>query len=175
MIDGGLDWSQATTATMQQFLAAYTLHDSCWLGLFLQPAYVSVALIRWDTFWSKGRVEYPGSMVETWPILAVRFEKVYQMHASHPKELSPAGFSWQEIIQYAESEVLDEPKRLRLLDWLTLDRREPEASSNVVLDNDLQHTVFHPVLGGRIDLWHGGSTQLLCLSATGEPIRIPDL
>ena len=175
VIGGGLDWTRATAVTMQRFLAAYTLHDSNWIGLFLQPAYESIAIIRWDTFWSKGRVEFPSPTVATWPILLVRFARVYQMHATYPKETSPAGFSWQETIQHAESEVVDEPNRLRLLDWLTLEPREPEASVNIVLGDDLQHTVFYPVIGGRIDLWHGGSTRILCLTATGETIQIPDL
>ena len=171
LIDGGFDWSSARSVPMERFLAEYTLHDSYWVGLFTRPAYESVAVFRWDTFWSKERVEFPGSLVETWPFLVVRFQKVYQVHASYPKGAS----QYTETIQYAESEVVSEQKRVQMLEWLTLDGHEPEESIELVLDGDLHHTRFFPVYGGRIDLWYGGPTQFLCLSSAGGRLEIPDL
>ena len=75
---GEIPWEAGARTTMARFLAEFTLHDSCWISLVTDPAYegAAVAVIRWDTFWTDGRVPFPGSVVAEWPILLIRFVRL---------------------------------------------------------------------------------------------------
>lgn len=70
-------WPLRQPTTMATFLARYTLHDSEWIGCWLDPVDGSAtAALRWDTFWTDGAVPFPGSTVADWPILLLLFEHV---------------------------------------------------------------------------------------------------
>lgn len=67
-------WSEAVQTTMGRFLSLYTLHDSYWIGLKTNVRYSeAVAAIRFDAFWTEGRVPHPGPEVALWPVLLLRF------------------------------------------------------------------------------------------------------
>ena len=69
---------------MPRFLSRYTPHDSYWIGLYLQPKTDAVALVRWDTYWTDGGLPSAGDAVAGWPVLLVRFERVYQTFTAYP-------------------------------------------------------------------------------------------
>ena len=57
LLEGPLPWDDAVTIGMPQFTERYTLHDSFWEGFWLEAAYgEATAVIRWDTFWTEGRI-----------------------------------------------------------------------------------------------------------------------
>ena len=84
LLGGGLPWEAAVEATMPTFLSRYTLHDSLWIGLYLQPKVEAVTLVRWDTYWTDGGLPSAGDAVADWPVLLVRFERVYQTFTTYP-------------------------------------------------------------------------------------------
>ena len=53
-------------------------------GLYLQPKAEAVALVRWDTYWTDGGLPSAGDAVAGWPVLLVRFERVYQTFTTYP-------------------------------------------------------------------------------------------
>jgi hypothetical protein len=52
---------EAVEATMPRFLSRYTLHDSYWIGLYLQPKAEAVALVRWATYRTDGGLPSAGT------------------------------------------------------------------------------------------------------------------
>jgi len=79
VVAGQAPWPQALRFTWGQFLTSYTLHDSLWLGLYLESGQEGLLAIRWDTYWTNGRVPFPGSTVATWPILLCRLTQLAQV------------------------------------------------------------------------------------------------
>jgi len=77
--EGTLPWDIAQTTTMSQFLGQYTLHDSCWIDLQIVPQEAAIAVIRWDTIWCMDRVPFPGGYMNEWPILLIRFARMYRV------------------------------------------------------------------------------------------------
>ena len=78
LIDDAVEWSSAVATSLVSFLEQYTLHDSTWIGLHLQldQAGAAIAVIRFDAFWTEGRVPHPGDLVAEWPIILIRFSGV---------------------------------------------------------------------------------------------------
>ena len=58
----------AIETAMATFLDGYTLHDSYWIAL-VTNVWASHLAVRFDAFWSDGRIPHPGSTVAEWPIL----------------------------------------------------------------------------------------------------------
>ena len=56
--------------TMARLLDEYTLHDSYWMSLNVEQ-FESDLLIRFDAYWSKGRIPHPGARVGKWPRLII--------------------------------------------------------------------------------------------------------
>src|SRR6185312_6677969 len=81
LIDDAFDWEIALETTVEAFLEQYTLHDSSWIGFHLQvdQAGAGLAIIRFDAFWTDGRIPHPSAVVEEWPILVVRFAGITEV------------------------------------------------------------------------------------------------
>ncbi len=46
-----LSWDTGLSVPITVFLRSYTLHDSIWEGLWVEPAYGdAIAIIRWDSY-----------------------------------------------------------------------------------------------------------------------------
>lgn len=176
LLGGGLPWEEAVEATMPRFLSRYTLHDSYWIGLHLQSKAEAVALIRWDTYWTDGGVPYAREAVAGWPVLLVRFERVYQTFTTYPgPEEREALSGLPETIADAKSATLWPAEREALLDTILRARQEADAFSDFLLDDTLHRTTISPVYRSLVEIWHGGTTRFLCLDRDGGTIPIPDL
>ena len=159
---------------MPRFLSEYGLHDSYWIGLYLQPNAEAVALLRWDTHWPGGRVAYPGDTVADWPVLLARFERVYQAFTTYPGPEETEAFSGlAETVAGADSAPLSSAEREALLDAILRKRQKVDAFSDFLLDDTLHRTTLTPVYRSWVEIWHGGATRFLCLGADGGAIPIP--
>lgn len=119
LLGGDLPWEAAVEATMPNFLSRYTLQDSLWIGLYLQPKAEAVALVRWDTYWTDGRLPSAGDAVADWPVLLVRFERAYQTFTTYPGPEERETFSGlPEAISDATSAALWPSERESLLDTI---------------------------------------------------------
>jgi hypothetical protein len=104
---------------MPTFLSRYTLHDSLWIGLYLQPKAEAVALVRWDTYWTDGGLPSAGDAVADWPVLLVRFERVYQTFTTYPGPEERETLSGlPETISDATSAALRPSERESMLDTI---------------------------------------------------------
>jgi hypothetical protein len=139
-----LPWDGGLPVPMPFFLQNYSLHDSIWEGLWVEPAYgEATAIVRWDSYWSDGRIPYPKSVdgsdapVGEWPLLLIRFQHVYQIvssQTSFDEPLTP------DIMMVAQSRHVPEYERDELL---TARLRQPLSTDNslvYLLDEALYHT-----------------------------------
>jgi hypothetical protein len=147
LLHGTLPWSEGYLTTLPRFFASYTLHDSSWIGLAANPAYDCElrALVRWDTFWTEGRVPYPGSIVAEWPILAIRFRKILRVALD--------GF-----------DATDSATERSIADVATTE-----------LAPEQHQTTFRDSSGATVEVVHAPPVELLCLDRAGRPQEITGL
>jgi hypothetical protein len=147
LIGGDLPWDQATRSTIQEFLAEYTLHDSIWINLIVGTSDDGevLAVIRWDTFWTRGRVPHPGSAIANWPILIIRLPRVEGVRLE--------GFATT----------------------TQTTRTISTASSVGVDEGGIQLTEIRDVEGGRILLEHDAAVEILCLAHDRSVLPVPGL
>lgn len=128
-------WEMGVKTDMPTFLAKYTLHDSGWVGVFIEPDAqgLAVVVIRWDTFWTDGRVPFPGSAVAEWPFLLIRLSE----------------FQGIELIDFRR-----DPSSPRTISGTSCDP----------VSHELHITKIEDVYGGTVVLKHGPSLDILCLS-----------
>lgn len=171
ILENSFPWDKAQTASMPAFLSQYTLHDSPWIGFWFGAA-EPIALIRWDTFWHKEQIPFPGNNVADWPILIMKFTRLYQYLVSTRKDLDD--FTLGEVIETAESEIVEPQQREALLaDSLQLKGFSDDYREQF-LDEALYHTIFQGAYRQQIHLFHGGEVKFLCLDRAGSPILIPN-
>ena len=160
----GFNWSLGVASTMPRFLDEYTLHDSNWIGLWSEPGFESVALIAWDSHWSGGRVVTPNDR----PFLLIQFERLWRAHVSFP---DGHGVS---VIGGADSHIVGSEEKLSLIAALRGDQ-ERRGTIKYLEEETLFHTDVAAILGGDVELWHGGATRFLCLDGSGQALPIPHL
>ena len=75
-------WTAGVASTLADFFAAYSLHDSEWLGFSVDPRYDGdgVAAFRLDTFWF--REQAPEVNEVRWAALLVKFRRVGALRLS---------------------------------------------------------------------------------------------
>ncbi|RYZ76330.1 MAG: hypothetical protein EOP06_31430 [Proteobacteria bacterium] len=180
--DGSLDWSKAQSSTFPRFLEKYTLHDSQWIGFWMEPPFESTLVIYWDRVWLERmegekiqfRAPANGDVNEDWPVLLVQFERVWRLECCYGSILSP-GWRVNETISDAESKLLSEGERLALIDSETQRQRQSKKFLDMVLEENLFHTSIEPIYESWVEIWHGGKTRFLCLDHSGEPLFIPGI
>jgi hypothetical protein len=172
LLENSFAWNRAQTSSMPAFLAQYTLHDSPWIGFWF-GAGEPIALIRWDTFWHKDRIPFPGSNVAEWPLLLMKFTRLYQYLISTRKDLDD--FVLGEVIEAAESNLVEPQQREALLAASLQLKGFSDDYREQFLNEKLYHTVFQGTYKQQIHLFHGGEVQFLCIDQTGIPISIPGL
>jgi hypothetical protein len=170
LLETTLPWQAAQTASMPEFLKKYSLHDSPWIGFWF-GALETVAAIRWDTIWNQDVIPFPGSQVAEWPILLIRFERVYQYLVAG--NWSENEFLVGEGIAAAESTLLDAQQREAMLNLSLQMKGFSDDARLQYLDESLHHTVFTGTYYRHVHLFHGGETRFLCLTPAGEVIPIP--
>lgn len=145
LLDDDFAWDEALTIPLSKFFEHYTLHDSVWIALYLtvNDLGVAIAVIRFDAFWTEGRVLHPGSKIAEWPILLLRFSELSSVQLN--------GFvepNWSSrTIDSAETEALLAP--LQVI------------------------TTIADVYGGRMSITHHPLVRILCLNRAGEALPLP--
>ena len=139
-------WEAGVRSTLPAFLAEYTLHDSSWIGLTTDPTYQgsATAVIRFDAFWTEGRVPFPGSLVAEWPILLIRFERLQSL-AFVGLEQDIGGIS----------------------------RTITMAVSRELPGGGVHETVIEDVHGGQVTLRHAPPVTLLLFSREQQVLDLP--
>jgi hypothetical protein len=147
LVSGSFPWSQAARTELAIFLASYSLHDSEWIAFTLDPVYSGggLAVIRWDTIWTEGRVPFPGSIVAEWPVLLVRFHRVHQVRQPGYETEAPVPTRG---IADAESQPLPNSTSVR--------------------------TVVSDHYGAQLVIEHAPEVDVLCLDRHGAVLAIPD-
>lgn len=148
LIDGAFPWGSGYAGTLARFLDRYSLHDSFWVGLWLQTTGRGIAVIRWDLAWNQPiddkeeREEVP-----FWPILLVHFERLHVVQVvDGPRTETRGG----EAITWAES--------------------RPVGETGI---SERHETIVHG--GVEIRLVHDPAVSVLLINRSGEAIPIPDL
>ena len=167
---GDLPWDKAEETTMPAFLSAYTLHDSYWINLVLYPDNSAAAALRFDAFWTKGRVPHPGSRVADWPLLLILFDPVYQITSN-----SYSGeFDDGKTISEAFSQVVPPQWQEHQIEQHT-QLGEAKKRHEHLLAEMLHQTVIVDIFDGEIEVLHGASVKMLCLSRNKEVLPLPNL
>jgi hypothetical protein len=154
LIDDRLPWDSARETNVATFLKQYTLHDSNWIGVWITPGSGADAVIRWDAFWSEGRIPHPGPLVAEWPILVIRFPRLYAIKS--PPERSDYHDSG---IASASS---DDVRSGSLFE-----------AETIPPDDHLVETIVQGHFGTTVQLVHGKDVAVLCMTAEGSPLAIP--
>ncbi|HZU12358.1 MAG TPA: hypothetical protein VFB58_05920 [Chloroflexota bacterium] len=148
LIDGAFSWESGYTGTLTHFLDRYTLHDSYWVGLWLQTTGSGIAVIRWDLAWNQPIDDKEErDDVPFWPILVVRFERLHVVRVvDGPRKETRGG----ESITWAES--------------------RPIGEAGI---SGRHETILHG--GVEIRLVHDPVVSILLINRSGEAIPIPDI
>lgn len=139
-------WEAGVATSLGAFLESYTLHDSSWVGLFLDPDQnaSAVAVVRWDTFWAEGRVPFPGSAVAEWPFLLIRFSGLrgirFAGYGAQARDLSPRTIS---------------------------------AARSEAIETGAHRSVFEDIFDGSVEVEHDPLVDLLCLERDRTPHALP--
>jgi len=82
-------WSEGTQTQLSEFFREYSLHDSEWLSVSLDPRYDGdgVAAFKLDTFWF--REQSPALYEARWAALLVKFRRVRGLKLLGFEEDSP--------------------------------------------------------------------------------------
>ncbi len=162
-------WAAARSCTLARFLEHYTLHDSNWIGVWIDPVGEQATLvIDWDTFWTQGRVPYPSNQVATWPTLLIRLNKLVLYYYDKHDQFEYGSSH----IDGAETRSVTSEEREQLLAKFSEGVRLAVSGTDLLLADDLAFTT----LTGDMGQWHflhNQQVDMLCLSEDGLPIPIP--
>jgi hypothetical protein len=169
IINHAFDWTHGQPTTLPHFLAQYTVHDSGLIGVWSDPFdHDGWVIISWDTFWTQGRVPYPGPETEHWPFLVLYFPMLYHISTD-----APPRDATMNILASATSRVFPaasaEWVAAALVDALEIASPAPPPAETI------HHTALVGILGVTCHLLHGPDVVLFCLTDDGTPIPIPDL
>lgn len=110
LINDRLPWEKGLQLSFAEFSKKYTLHDSCWIGLFYDVGDLASAIlaIHWDSAWLPDSIALSNSKVQEWPFLFIKIDKV--------KEISTSGYFKDDISHFSicnhQIESIDKQKLL---------------------------------------------------------------
>jgi hypothetical protein len=90
LIEDSFPWSDGVVMNFEEFAQKYTLHDSYWIGAFLNIAYeptVTLA-IAWDAVWLPDEIKESSSFVNDWPYLLIQLSGVEQFSPSQYEDFT---------------------------------------------------------------------------------------
>ena len=114
LIADTINWTDIPMIDPSALRQLITLHDSSQVKVLIDSAwdgYVTIA-VRWDTYWNKDILVYPGDRVEAWPFLIIQMEGVSKIEIS---DLSPI-VGIQRAISDIDPEKIEGGYRTRLMD-----------------------------------------------------------
>lgn len=70
--------------SFSEFAGKYTLHDSCWIGLFydVSDRASAILVVDWDAVWLPDSIALSTSEVQEWSFLFIKIEKVKEVSTS---------------------------------------------------------------------------------------------
>ncbi|MEL6927611.1 MAG: hypothetical protein AAFO95_03125 [Cyanobacteria bacterium J06600_6] len=85
LINDRLPWEKGLNISFSEFIKKYTLHDSCWIGLFYDVGDLSsvTLVINWDAVWLPDSIALSTSKVQEWPFLLIKIAKVKEVSTSN--------------------------------------------------------------------------------------------
>jgi len=114
LVNDSIDWQEIAPIDPLTLRSFVTLHDSSQIKVVIDSAWDGniVIAVRWDTFWNKDILDYPGDNSADWPYLLIRIDGVSEIRIS---DFMPIGGT-QRAVSDSESEKIDEGYRTRLMD-----------------------------------------------------------
>jgi len=81
LIDDGFPWDKTGFVDVSSFSKKYTLHDSCWVGMFFDVGFEASATMafQWDSFWLPEQLQKQTPTVDDWPYLFIRINNIEQI------------------------------------------------------------------------------------------------
>jgi hypothetical protein len=166
-----LDWATAQPGPLTHFLKQYTLHDSSWIGVWIDPLEEQAILaFEWDAFWTQGRVPYPSNQVAYWPTLLIRLNKLILYYYDKYDQVQDSS----NHIDGAETRSVTSAEREQLLTGFSGKLKLASSGTDFLFAEDLVFTT----LTGDMGQWHflhSNHIDVLCLSEDGQPILISDV
>jgi hypothetical protein len=137
-----VSWENSQTFSTVDFFTRYTLHDSHWLGLYIDTSWDgdATAIIAFDPIWNQ--IEVPKTPTTSkWPILLIRFPTISAINIADYKDIGGVqrGIAKVEL----EAEV-----------------------------NDRKKTIISDHYGGKVIISHQDPVKVLCFASTGERIGL---
>jgi len=137
-----LPWNEGEEWHIDEFLRAFTLHDSHWFGLQFDVAWdgSATAAIGFDPIWNK-MGEEPTSTCANWPTLFIRFPDTSRVSKENYADVGG--------IQRGISEVATKPT-----------------------DGGFVETVISDHYGGRVSIRHAPRIFTLCYSSRSQIVGL---
>ncbi|CAG0931091.1 hypothetical protein TFLX_01992 [Thermoflexales bacterium] len=169
LLTSELHWEAARPDTLMHFLEQYTLHDSYWIGVWIDPLEEEAILaFEWDTFWAQGRVPDPTDQVISWPTLLIRLNKLVMYYYDKQDQFKDGST----YIGAAETQTITLEEREQLLTCFSGNLQLASSGTEFLFSEDLVHTTISGDMG-RWHFLHNSQVDLLCLGEDGQPIPIP--
>jgi hypothetical protein len=92
LVEDYLPWERGRKINFTEFNKKYTLHDSCWIGIFLNVRCEQAATlaIQWDGVWLPSEIANSRSIVNDWPYLFIQLKNI-EFSTSNYVDISGAG------------------------------------------------------------------------------------
>jgi hypothetical protein len=166
-----LDWATAQPGTLTHFLEQYSVHDSSWIGVGIDPLEEQAILaFEWDTFWTQERVPYPSNQVAYWPTLLLRLNKFFLYYYDKHDQIPYASSH----VDGAETRLVTSEEREELLTCFSGSLKLASSGTDFLFAGNL---VFTTLIGdmGKWHFLHSNHVDVLCLNEDGQPILIPSI
>jgi hypothetical protein len=111
LIEDSFSWPDGVSMSFEEFAQKYTLHDSYWIGAFLNIAYeptVTLAIL-WDAMWLPDQVKESTPIVNDWPYLLIQLSGVEQFSPGQYKDVMGAcrTISGHEVVEVDGKKILE--------------------------------------------------------------------
>ncbi len=142
LINDRLPWEKGLNISFSEFSNKYTLHDSCWIGLFYDVGdRASVILaIHWDAVWLRDSIALNNSQIQEWPFLFIKIDKV--------QEISTSGYFKDDVPHFSI------------------------CNSQIESINEQQLLVISSCMGGDVEITFLGETTFLALGRDRNILNI---
>jgi hypothetical protein len=110
LIEDSFPWSDGVAMSFEEFDQKYTLHDSYWIGAFLNIAYEPTATLAivWDAVWLPDEIKESTPVVHDWPYLLIQLSDVEQFSPGQYEDAMGAcrTISGHEVVEVDGKKIL---------------------------------------------------------------------